>query len=279
MSQPTNIQTGDRIHVQQLQNGAGGEALCHLKNEHSIFISLRPRPIHYVQKQDGKLHTALYQKGEILITPADVPLSVRWEGEEDCLEIRLADEFLKTVARETLTQDCDRLTLQPTFQIRNPQLESIGSMLLAEYQNQLSGNSLCVDSLANLLAIQLLREHTTTNPHLAVYEGGLPQHQLRQVIDYIEASLNQDIKLADLAGLIDISQFHFSRLFKQSLGLSPHRYLLQQRLEKAKQLLKNTDRLIIDIALECGFNNHSHLSKQFKQMTGVTPKVFRASQR
>ena len=112
-----------------------------------------------------------------------------------------------------------------------------------------------------------------------MYEGGLPQHQLRQVLDYIEASLNQDIKLADLAGLIDMSQFHFSRLFKQSLGISPHRYLLQQRLEKAKQLLQNSDRLIIDIALECGFNNHSHLSKQFKQMTGLTPKAFRTTQR
>ena len=262
-----------------MQSVATGEEFCHLESDHSIFISLRPRPIHYVQKQDGKLHTALYQKGEILITPADVPLSVRWEGEENCLQIQLADEFLKTVARETIAEDCDRLTLQPTFQIRNPQLESIGSMLFAEYQKQLSGNSLCIDSLANLLAIQLLRTHTTTNPHLAVYEGGLPQHQLRQVLDYIEASLNQDIKLADLAGLIDMSQFHFSRLFKQSLGISPHRYLLQQRLEKAKQLLQNSDRLIIDIALECGFNNHSHLSKQFKQMIGLTPKAFRTTQR
>ena len=108
------------------------------------------------------------------------------------------------------------------------------------------------------------------------YEGGLPSRQLQQVLDYIDAHLDQEIKLADLAQLPDMSQFHFSRLFKQSLGLSPYQYLLQQRVERAKQLLKNTDRLIIDIALDCGFNSHSHLSKQFKQLTGMTPKAYRS---
>ncbi|MEO0708429.1 MAG: helix-turn-helix transcriptional regulator, partial [Cyanobacteria bacterium J06649_5] len=77
--------------------------------------------------------------------------------------------------------------------------------------------------------------------------------------------------------LLDMSQFHFSRLFKQSLGISPYQYLLQQRVECAKQLLKNTDRLITDIAFTCGFNSHSHLSKQFKQLTGMTPKAYRSS--
>ena len=83
------------------------------------------------------------------------------------------------------------------------------------------------------------------------------------------------IKLADLAQLLDMSPFHFSRLFKRSIGMTPHQYLSQQRVERAKQLLKKSDRLIIDIALECGFSSHSHLSKQFRQITGITPKAYR----
>ena len=78
-----------------------------------------------------------------------------------------------------------------------------------------------------------------------------------------------------MAQLLDMSPFHFSRLFKQSIGMTPHQYLSQQRVERAKQLLKKTDRLIIDIALECGFSSHSHLSKQFRQITGITPKAYR----
>ncbi len=117
-----------------------------------------------------------------------------------------------------------------------------------------------------------------TKPQLPIYEGGIPQRQLQQILDYIDTHLERNIKLADLARLLDMSQFHFSRLFKQSIEMSPYQYLIQQRIERAKQLLKKTDRLIVDIALECGFNSHSHLSKQFRQFTGMTPKAYRYSQ-
>ncbi|MDV2992533.1 MAG: Melibiose operon regulatory protein [Chroococcidiopsis sp. SAG 2025] len=96
-------------------------------------------------------------------------------------------------------------------------------------------------------------------------------------LDYIHEHLDRDIKLADLADLLGISQFHLGHLFKQSLGISPYQYLLGQRIERAKQLLKQTDRSIIEIALMCGFSSHSRLSKQFRQLTGMTPKAYRAN--
>ncbi|ESA36408.1 hypothetical protein N836_00610 [Leptolyngbya sp. Heron Island J] len=272
-SQPPAL---DAVQVTHLLNPAG-EGQCHFAGEHTLFMSLAPRPICYLQAQDGKTHTGLYKKGDLSLVPANTPFFARWEGDENCLQIRLSDQFLKCVARETVDQDCDRITLLPQFQTHNPQLESIGLMLLAEFQQEASGNRLYLDSLTNILAVQLLRQHATTKPQLPVYEGGLPQRQLMQVLDYIDAHLDQTIKLADLAQLLDMSQFHFGRLFKQSLGVSPYQYLVQQRVERAKQFLKQTDRLIVDIALECGFNSHSHLSKQFRQVTGMSPKAFRSS--
>ncbi|NET73335.1 MAG: helix-turn-helix transcriptional regulator, partial [Sphaerospermopsis sp. SIO1G2] len=109
------------------------------------------------------------------------------------------------------------------------------------------------------------------------YEYGLSHRQLQQVLDYIDANLGNEIKLADLAKIVGISQFYFGRLFKQSLGLSPYQYLLQQRVERAKKLLKTTEQPIIDIAFDCGFNSHSHLSTQFRQLTGMTPKADRTN--
>ena len=270
------IEKQPQVQVDLLQYSSG-EANSLFEGEHTLFISLAARPVHYLHAQDGKTHTGLYRRGEMLITPANTPLFSRWEGEENCLQIRMTDEFMREVARETVVGDCDRITLKPDFQARSPQLESISTMLLDEIQQGSLSNRLYIDSLSNILAVNLLRQHTTTRPHLPIYEGGLPPRQLRQVLDYIDAHLDQEIKLPNLARLLDMSQFHFSRLFKQSLGISPYQYLLQQRVERAKQLLKNTDRLITDIAFACGFNSHSHLSKQFKQLTGMTPKAYRSS--
>ena len=147
---------------------------------------------------------------------------------------------------------------------------------MAELHQASADNRLYTDSLANVLAVHLLRHHATTRPELPTYKGGLPQRQLVQVLDYIDAHLSREITLADLAKLVGMSQFHFGRLFKQSLGLSPYQYLLQQRVERAKQLLKQTDNPVAAIALDCGFNSHSHLGRKFRQLTGITPRAYRA---
>jgi AraC family transcriptional regulator len=104
----------------------------------------------------------------------------------------------------------------------------------------------------------------------------LSQRQLLHTLNYIHEHLDRDIKLADLANQLGMSQFHFSNLFKQSLSITPYQYLLQQRIERAKQLLKQSNQPIMEIAFQCGFNNHSHLSQQFRRFTGMTPKVYRS---
>ena len=271
-----SAQGWENIKLDLLQYPAGEADYCS-DAEHTVFISLAPRPIEYVQVQDGKTHTGLYQKGEILITPAHTPLFVRWSGNENCLQLQLTTEFLQRIAVETLDRDSDCLELLPGFQIRDAQIEAIAMMLFAEWQQKQINNELYLDSLTKVLAVNLLRNHTIRKPQLPIYAGGLSPRQLSRVVDYIDAYLDKNIKLADLARLINISPFHFSRLFKQSIGMTPHKYLSQQRVERAKQLLKESDRSIVDIALECGFSSHSHLSKQFRQITGMTPKAYRLS--
>ena len=266
----------ENIRAQLLQNSPG-EGSCSFKEEHTLFMSLSPRPVHYLQVQNGKTHTGLYRQGDMLLTPAKTSLFTRWEDEENCLQIQLNSQFIKAIAEQTLDRNLNRLELLPKFQMHDSQLEAIAMMLLNEFQQENLNNGLYLDSLTNVLAVNLLRNHTASKPQIPFYEGGLPPRQLSQILDYIDTYLAQNIKLADLAGLLDISPFYFSRLFKQSLGITPHQYLSQQRIERAKQLLKQTDLLITDIALECGFNSHSHLSKKFRQVTGVTPKVYRLS--
>jgi AraC family transcriptional regulator len=265
----------EHILVGQFQHPPG-EARCDYGDEHAIYLSLAPRPVRLIQIMEGKTYAGLYSKGDISITPAKMPFFARWD-EDDCyLQIRIASCFIQEVARETIDMNPDRLELVPEFRTRDPQIEAISGLLQWEQKNQNLGGKLYIDSLANILAVHLLRQYSAVKPRLTIYEGGLPQRQLLQVLEYINEHLSQEIKLADLAALLGISQFHFSHLFKQSLGTAPYQYLLQQRVERAKQLLKQTDQSIIDIAFSCGFNSHSHLSKQFRQLTGITPRDYRA---
>lgn len=264
----------ENILVEQFQHPSG-EGKTYYGDEHAICLSLAPRPVRFLQIKGGKTHTSLYGKGDISITPAEVPFFARWDGNDHYLQIRIASRFIQNVATETITNNPDQLELLSEFRTRDPQLESIGMLLLAELKQENLGGRLYIESLANVLAVHLLRQYAAVTPNLQVYEGGLPQRQLLQVLEYINEHLDCDIKLADLAQLLDMSQFHFSRLFKQSMGIAPYQYLLQQRVERAKQLLKQTDRSIIDVAFLCGFNSHSHLSKQFRQLTGMTPTAYR----
>jgi AraC family transcriptional regulator len=260
-----------------------GEGGCHHTDEHTLCLSLVTRPIHSLQIREGKTYTGLHTKGDISITPAQMPFFVRWDGENQLLKIRLASQFMERVAREALEIDGDRLELMSEARIRDSQIETIGLMLWTELHQENAGSKLYIESLTNVLAVHVIRQYTTAQPYVSLYEGGLPQRQLLQVLDYINAHLHQEIKLADLASLLGISEFYFSRQFKQTTGTSPYQYLLQQRIERAKQLLKQSDpcgngkaeRSIADIALMCGFNSHSHLSKQFRQLTGTTPKAYR----
>jgi AraC family transcriptional regulator len=266
----------ENILVEQFQHPAG-EGRMFYGDEHSICLSLAPRPVSLLQTQGDKTRMGLYAKGDFCITPAQMPFFCRWDSDDRLLQIRITDRFMAQVATEALSIDPARLEVIPTFRTRDPQLEAIVMLVLTELKQENLGSSLYIDSLTNVLAVHLLRQYSASKPQLAIYAGGLPQRQLQQILEYIHAHLERDIKLADLAGLLGMSQFHFSHLFKQSIGTSPYQYLLQQRIERVKQLLKQTNRSIVDIAFECGFNSHSHLSKQFRQLTGMTPKSYRSS--
>ncbi|GFE70229.1 helix-turn-helix domain-containing protein [Chroococcus sp. FPU101] len=263
----------ENILVEQFQQPAG-EAICHYGDEHTIYLSLAPRPVRLLI-QGNKTYTGLYGKGHISLIPAQMSVFARWDDEDHYLQIRIASRFLQSVARETLSINPDQLELIPEFRTRDPQIEAIAMLLFSELKQDNVGSRLYTDSLANVLAVHLLRQYAVSKSRLGIYEGGLTERQLLQVLDYINQHLNQEIKLADLATLLGMSQYHFSHLFKQSIGIAPYQYLIHQRIERAKQLLKQTDRSIIDIALECGFNSHSHLTKQFRQLTGITPKAYR----
>jgi AraC-like DNA-binding protein len=116
---------------------------------------------------------------------------------------------------------------------------------------------------------------TTTTATTEFKHKGLTRTQLQQVLDYIQTHLDRDLSLAELAEVINISPTYFASVFKQAIAISPHQYVIQQRVERAKLMLSKTDLAIADIALQVGFSSQSHLTQQFKRLTGMTPKQIR----
>jgi AraC family transcriptional regulator len=244
--------------------------------EHMITLCLATKPHRIWQAMGDRSFIGVYTKGDLSITPAEIESSYRAYGDDRFLQITISHQFLKQIATEAIDIGVARLELSVEFRARHPQIEQLAMMLRAELYRGNSGmGDLYVESLANALVVNLLRDYSTTKPNIAIYDGRLSDRQVLEITDYINNHLTRSIKLEDLAAYLGISQFHFSRLFKQSTGISPHQYVMQQRIELAKELLKKADRSIADIALDCGFNSQSHLGKYFRQITGMTPKAYR----
>ena len=170
--------------------------------------------------------------------------------------------------------DRNYIELNPILCDRDPKLGYIARSFLAEMENDGIGGRLYSETLAIQLGIHLLRNYCTLPIKLKQYNGGLSSRKLQAAIDYIQANLEHKIGLNNLAKITKISPYHFSRLFKQSTGLTPHQYVIQQRIELGKKLLQQENLPITEIALMCGFAGQSSFTTAFRKLVGVTPKSY-----
>lgn len=210
---------------------------------------------------------------DIVIVPATVLHQASWNQESPFSLLFLEPDRLIQVARESITANQVQLTAQAAMHDRL--IDQIGRALAAELETNQVHSRLFADSLVIALSIHLLRHYSDCQQSLREDTGGLPQRKLKQAIAYINENLKQDLTISAIATELGMSQYYFSRLFKQSIGVSPYQYVMQQRIERTKYLLRTTSLSVAAIAMQVGFSNQNQLTIQFRKFTLTTPSGYR----
>jgi AraC family transcriptional regulator len=261
------------IHVQQHCQPAW-ESPESAQTTHIVVVALNSDLVPSERWFDGRRQQEQIGGGKnIAIVPAMVPHRGRWNQEVPFSVLSLEPDRLAKIAYESVTTE--RVELIPHHAMQDTFVDRIGKSLTAELTEDRFGSHLLVDSLTIALSIHLLRHYSDWHKPLRDYQGGMPKRKMQQAIAYIHDHLADDLTIAAIADELEMSQYYFSRLFKQSIGVSPYRYVMEQRIEAAKQLLRKTPLPISVIADQVGFANQNQLTIQFRNLTGTTPSNYR----
>lgn len=232
-------------------------------------------PVQISCRRAGHYHTGTSVHGDIHVIPAGTPSTWEVGGKDTFLTLSLSATLLKRAA-EDLDLDPGTIEIRNRFQVRDTQLEYIGWVLKEEMECGWPCGPAYVDSLAMAVATRLICCHSSKPVEIKRPNKRLSDRRLRKVFAYIEDNLAGNISLGDLAAVVGLSVSHFKILFREAVGLSPHQYLIRQRVERAKSLLGEGELSIGQIAIETGFTDQSHLGRHMNRVLGVSPRVLRS---
>lgn len=225
---------------------------------------------------EGRRANGTSWKGGLCLMPRNSEQTYYWSGHATVLHIGLSADLMAEVAGEMGAGDPGRVRLRERFNFRDPLVENIGYVLLNEIQAG-AGGSFYADSLATSLTAHLVKNYSSLAQPRDIRVGrGLSARQLQQVRDCIHDHLSGKLTLGELAACAGLSQTYFIRAFKQSTGLTPGQYIIQQRVEWARQLLMDSEMSIAEVAQAVGFADQSHLARCFRRLLGISPRQVRA---
>lgn len=251
-----------------------GELPEHSHRDHLITFSPAGACRGEIRTESG-----FYARGDdepsVCVIPSGQSFSARLKGEAEQLAIYL-DPRLVLRAADDAGVTGGAVEVVEAFAPDDPVARNVGLALLAELEAAAPGGRLYAESLANLLAVHLLRHYTAEGPDARRnFKGGLSGRRLRRVMAFIEDNYEGDLSLAELAQVGGMSTFHFAREFKRATGTTPHQYLIKFRIEQAKSLLAESRLPLVEVSSRAGFSHQSHFTRLFRRLTGTTPLAFR----
>jgi len=250
-----------------------GDLPEHRHKEHLITIALGEGCNGEIRTASG-FRTRGQTRGSICVIPSGHPFAATLESASEHLAIYLEPSLVLRAASESPATG-GGIEVVEACSPSDPVIKSVGLALLAELESEGLSGRLYAESLANVLAVHLLRHYTTAGDGSRRFTGGLSGQKLRRTMAFIADNYENELSLADLAGVAGMSTFHFARKFKRTTGTSPHQYLIKFRVNRAKALLTGSEMPLVEVSSRSGFSHQSHFTRLFRRLTGTTPQSYR----
>jgi len=240
--------------------------------EQVLTLNLRRCAVEYGDSA-GDCHCLIRAKGSVVIEKRAREHRFRWTSPASALAVRLSDAALEEAAEaapltsEGVPADCS---------IQDTRLSSLLFALEREQMHGYPAGRLFVDGIEKALAAILVRYDGVARHSPQVYKGGLAPYRMKRATEFIQAHIEDDITLNELARSVGLSASHFCSLFRKTSGKTPHQFVLQCRIQHAKSLLAKPSHSILDVALASGFRTHQHFSRIFRRQVGIPPSSYRA---
>jgi AraC family transcriptional regulator len=256
-----------------VQREAAYESYLDAVNDHLFIFHLKGSVgIHWSTSGhdlDGRVTPGHYD-----FFPGREGVDVQLGGSIETMHLYLRRSIVDAVIEDMLGGDPGQIALNPVFNGSDPFLEQIAVSMRGALNDDSLASRLYVEQLSWTLAAHLVHSSCRTEPASPAY-GGLSKQQLRRVIDFIEVNMEKPLNLQELAAAACLNPVYFGRQFKRTTNLSPHQFVIQHRIERAKSLLATTSQPIAEIAAACGFCHQEHLTRVFRIRCGTTPSAYR----
>lgn len=245
----------------------------HQHQFHQIGVCLRGGANLAWWNEDAGFRQVLAGHKNIVVNPAEACHSIDWTGSLERVMLELDCGVVKRIAAELDMRD--DIIIQGTPNGHDDTIWHLAFMLYRETATNPLSSALYAESVANLLAVRLLKHFTDAKIAPTLPVSPLTSKQMAIIDEYIDINLGADIDVSRLAAVLSLGPLQFSRRLKAGTDMSPHQYVTSKRINRACELLAATKQSIVDIGLEVGFSGQSHFAARFKQIVGATPREYR----
>ncbi len=258
-----------------------GKGLCanareQIQDDHEITApGMHASAILTYRRAHGEPQQIKVSDRHVCIVPAGHAIAAAWTSDARITSIAVKPTFLAALAQANGYHGYE---MAPQYASVDPFMWHMARSIEQQMQSRRQLEKSYIESVAVVIGQHLLSTYTDT-PAPSVIPGGLPRYKIRRAVDYIRAHYQEDIGFKDIADQLDMSPYHFARMFKHSTQESPHQCIMRLRIESAKKMLIESDKSIADIAFEVGYKSQSYFTTRFALLAGMTPAAFRGQPR